>query len=195
MTIFAAVPVKTLQDAKQRLEGAVADRAALTLNMLEHVLDALQTSGCVAEIAVVSPDPRVLETARRRGATPLLQSGGGLNDACRLAAEAAGKRPLLVVHGDLPELTGDEIRRLAAALPGARPAAVAAADRGGTGTNALLLAPAGALPFHFGPDSLRLHREAAVQSGVALEVFVSHGTSHDVDTPQDLAAGREVRRA
>ena len=65
-----AVPVKSLTEAKARLAPALApmERAALTLAMLEDVLDATgQLAGWTTW--VISPDEVVLEVAARRGAT------------------------------------------------------------------------------------------------------------------------------
>ena len=67
-----ALPVKSLDEAKGRLASVLSplERAALTLAMLEDVLDAtLLLPGW--ETWVVSPDESVLEVAAGRGATPM----------------------------------------------------------------------------------------------------------------------------
>ena len=92
--------------------------------------------------------------------------------------------------GDLPLLEGADIAAMAeiAADPvwGA-PVVVLAPDRHRRGTNALLLRPPGALPFHFGYDSFAKHVGEAVAGGAELMIYRSPGTEFDLDTPGDLA--------
>jgi 2-phospho-L-lactate guanylyltransferase len=63
-------------------------------------------------------------------------------------------------------------------------------DRHGTGTNALLLAPPGALAPSFGEGSFARHVALARAAGAALEVAEIRSLGLDVDTPGDLAALR-----
>lgn len=186
MTLVAAVPVKRLDDAKSRLGGAVADRPALALALLETVLGALRASGAVDRIVVVSPDPRVQQACP--AGTFLLQRSRGLNpalDEAREEAMAGGATALLVVLADLAELTPEAVRRLVACAPPGR-GAVAAPDREDVGTNALLLRPPDLMDFRFGRDSLRRHQEEARRHGVELGLFRTPETMNDVDTPEHL---------
>ena len=69
-------------------------------------------------------------------------------------------------------------------------------DRHGTGTNALLLAPADAIGPAFGEGSAERHRDRAARAGheVAIEALAS--LALDLDTPDDLdGARRGARRA
>jgi 2-phospho-L-lactate guanylyltransferase len=187
MKIFAAVPVKSLDEAKSRLAPMVDDRAALAVRMLEHVLQTLWDSWTAQAIAIVSPDPRVLEIAVRHRARPLLQTHGDLNDACRQAADWAlrgGAEALALVHADLPWLEAADLRALAEACP--TRGVVLAPDRHGRGTNLLLARPPQAMPFQFGVDSFARHQESARALGLTCAVYESKGTSHDVDEPADL---------
>ena len=186
MSTFAVVPVKHLDRAKSRLEGAVADRPALALSLLEGVLEALRESRSVDRILVVSPDPRV------RQACPLeaflLETGQGLNPAleeARRVAVAEGATDLLVVLADLATLTSQGVRRFLAAVPPG-PVAVAAPDRHDQGTNALFLRPPELLPYRFGQDSLKLHQEEAARQGLPLVLFRDPETMTDLDTPEHL---------
>src|SRR5918992_2153397 len=78
------VPVKSLERAKSRLSEALRplERAALTLAMLEDVLDA-----CLAQPGwqtwVISPDEAVLEVSARRRARPVAEEEPGLLAAVR----------------------------------------------------------------------------------------------------------------
>ena len=79
-----AVPVKPLEEAKRRLSRILspAERAVLSLAMLEDVLDACQTQEGW-EVWVVSRAEPALEVGARRGARPLLESGRSLLEANR----------------------------------------------------------------------------------------------------------------
>ena len=63
-------------------------------------------------------------------------------------------------------------------------------DRHGTGTNALLLHPATAIPPGFGPGSLARHTAAAEEAGVTCNVDPVPSLVLDIDTPDDLDALR-----
>lgn len=186
MSLFAVVPVKHLDRAKSRLAGAIPDRPALVLALLGTVLAALRGAPGVDRILVTSPDPRV--QAHCLDATFVLQRGRGLNPAleeARRLAVASGASAILVVLADLGELSARSIQDLLDSCP-TGPAVVAAPDRLGTGTNALLLRPAGQIPFRFGRDSLRQHRREARRRGVPLILFRHPETMRDVDTLEHL---------
>src|SRR5438552_12345939 len=94
-----AVPVKSLEGTKARLSGVLSqmERAALTLAMLEDVLNA-----CLAqvpwEIWVVSSDEVVLEIAARRGARAVSEVGSSLLEAVRqVEADVTGRSSALAV--------------------------------------------------------------------------------------------------
>jgi 2-phospho-L-lactate guanylyltransferase len=142
-----------------------------------------------ARTVVVSRDSRVLALAAARGAHPVEEPGDrGLNAALHAARAAAvqhGAEALLVVPTDLPLLCAADIDALAGQIESRRPMMLIAPDRAGTGTNALLLAPPGALDFAFGPDSLAAHLAAARDAGLASSVVHLGNLSFDVDTPDD----------
>ncbi len=109
--------------------------------------------------------------SRDAGRQLAVQHGLGLNAGLREArAEAlgAGVTRLAVIHGDLPELTAADVTALLDAVDGPAaggPAVAIAPDAAGRGTNGLALSPPDVIAFHFGPDSLAAHREAALRSG------------------------------
>lgn len=185
--IVAAVPVRSLRDAKRRLE--VDDRSGIAARMLAHVLDVLQASGCFDRVAVVSPDEAVLAMATRRGMLGLPQRSRGLNEACDEAARWArdcGANALLLVHGDLPVLTADSVRALVSVAPRRWPSVVLGPDRHGSGTNLLMATPPDAIPFAFGVNSRFRHRALARKARVTVVEYVSEATASDIDTAQDL---------
>jgi 2-phospho-L-lactate guanylyltransferase (CobY/MobA/RfbA family) len=66
-----------------------------------------------------------------------------------------------------------------------RPLVIVTPDRAGRGTNALVLAPPGAIGFAFGGDSRTSHRERAAEAG-ARYVELDGPLALDLDTPDDL---------
>ena len=207
MNVAAIVPVKTLDTAKSRLDAQLNadERGRLALWLLGRVADALGSSGAIGATAVVSPDAAVLAWARVAGLAALPQEAGDLNTAVALGsawAHRLGAGALLVTLGDLPFLTGSEVRALIARgttlarceVPGRSGVAVLAPDRAGTGTNALFVTPPAALPFVFGFGSRQRFTALAAQAGVALAAFQSPGTAFDVDGADDLSLLRRRMR-
>jgi len=201
--VIALVPVRGLEGAKARL-GEVLDaeeRRSLVERLLSRTVEAAAAAPGVALVAVVSPDPAVLELGARHGAEGVLQAGGGLNEglaAGRAWAEDAGADAILVVPGDLPAVSAAELGRAVGAARDllARPAAGGAVpraivtlvpDRAGTGTNLLLVAPPRAIELHFGEGSRAAHETAARAAGAAY-VELDGPLGLDLDTLDDLLA-------
>src|SRR3989442_1027508 len=182
--IVAAVPVKDLINAKQRLVPALgaAERAALAAAMLQDVLAALAAAR-LDRVWVVTG-------AGGRGAEPLAEDAnrGHTAAVARAQAEATrlGARVFLTVPGDVPCVTADEIRRLAEAPTPGGPAFVP--SRSGLGTNGAALAPPDAMPLTFGEPSFDNHLAAARARGLEPRVLALPGLGLDVDAPDDLAA-------
>jgi len=191
--IVAVVPVRSLDGGKTRLAGTLSPQArqALSRRMLRHVLEQTLASAAVDRVVVVSPDEAALAVARavHPSVVALTQSPTtpGLNPALDLGrswAEADGAAAMLVLFADLPRLTAGEVCDLAD-----REAPVAlAADRHGTGTNALRLrlGPGGrAFGFAFGVGSAALHLAEARRLGLEAVVHRAPGLSFDLDTADD----------
>ena len=180
------LPVKSLEDAKTRLAGTLAplERAALTLAMLEDVLDVtLAMPGW--QTWVLSPDETVLEVSRRRGADTLVEEEPPLDEAIRQAdAEAVGRGAdaLAVLLPDTPLVTPAALTR---ALHTLGPV-VLAPSTDERGTNLLLRRPPTAMPARFGPDSYRLHLEAAAERDLPVAGVVRLELAFDVDAPDDI---------
>ena len=190
MTTVAILPVKQFGRAKQRLADTPR-RAELAASMAERVLDALAGAERVDAVLVVTREEAAADAARERGFEivdePELL---GHNAAAELGIARAlelGATQALLVPGDCPLLTSDEIDALLERRPG--PGVVVVPDRHGTGTNALLLSPPDAIRPSFGPGSRERHERA--EGAVVDEV---PGLLLDIDTPADLAALEEARR-
>jgi 2-phospho-L-lactate guanylyltransferase len=189
--IVAAVPVKDLVNAKQRLVPALApaQRAALAAAMLADVLAALMASR-LDRVWVVTREPAVAALARGHGAEPLAEDDNRGHTAAvsRAQDEAvrAGAHVFLTVPGDVPCVTADEIRRLAEAAAPGNPVFVP--SRSGLGTNGAALAPPDAMPLTFGEPSFEKHLAAARARALTPRVLPLPGLGLDVDAPDDLEA-------
>ncbi|MGH2723950.1 MAG: 2-phospho-L-lactate guanylyltransferase [Actinomycetota bacterium] len=186
-----AVPVKSLERAKGRLSSLMRplERAALTLAMLEDVLDACQAMPGW-QTWVISPDEAVLEVSARRGSRPVAEEDPGLLAAVhQVEEEAATADALAIVLGDLPLLTPEA---LGGALRTVGPV-VAAPSASDGGTNLLLRRPPGMIPPRFGSDSFRKHREGAEFRDIPFAEVRDPELEFDLDRPEDvphvLAAG------
>jgi 2-phospho-L-lactate guanylyltransferase len=180
------LPVKSLDETKARLSPVLApmERAALTLAMLEDVLDAaLAVPGW--ETWVISPDESVLEVAAIRGAATLVEEEPPLGQAIRQAeaeAEARGADAHAELMPDTPLVTTAVLTRTVHTL-GPVVIAPAADERG---TNLLLRRPPSAIAAHFGPDSFRRHVEAAAEADLPLAVCERPELAFDLDAPDDI---------
>jgi 2-phospho-L-lactate guanylyltransferase len=191
--LWAVVPVKELERAKERLAPLLAPalRRALMLAMLEDVLAALAATPPLAGIVVATVDAEAERLARRYGARPFARgareghSGAVAAAARRLQAE--GRAGMLTLPGDVPLVTPAEIAALIAAHRPA-PAFTIAPSRDERGSNAVLCSPPEAVPLRFGADSFFPHLEAAAARGIRPTVRRLPGLALDIDTPADLAA-------
>jgi 2-phospho-L-lactate guanylyltransferase len=198
MRTLAILPVKSFADAKSRLAPvlAPAERRALAETMFSDVLTALRRTPELDGIVVVTGDFSAQRIAGSHGADVLedREVSGQSNAAEHGMARARelGAERVLLVPGDCPALDPEELRGLLTAPrdPGAH--GVIVADRHGTGTNALLLSPPGALSPAFGEQSFSRHMARARDAGLPLHVAEAPSLALDVDAPEDLVALREL---
>ncbi len=190
--VFAAVPVKDLVNAKQRLVAALPaeERRALAAAMLEDVLDALAAVPDL-DVVVITRDADALALARRHGARCLQESANrGHTEAVAFAqreAVAAGARRFLTIPGDVPCATAAEVTALCDARAPLPPPDVAfVPSLSGFGTNAALLTPPDAMPLKFGEPSFDNHLDAARARGLSPRILRLPGIGLDVDAPEDL---------
>jgi len=189
----AAVPVKDLGNAKQRLITVLspAERVELARAMLRDVLAALAGAGLDA-VWVVTGDAEVAAIARRAGAGILGESvSRGHTAAVARAQEEAVRhraRLFLTVPGDVPCATAAELAALVEAAESATATAVFTPSRSGRGTNGVALAPPDVMPLVFGEPSFDNHLAVARQHGLAPRVLRLPGLGLDVDEGADLQA-------
>lgn len=190
MKTLAAVPVKDLENAKQRLVPVLSpeERRALARTMLEDVLDALWEAS-LDRVLVVTRDPEVIALARQHHASVLEEpENRGHTEAVALAQRVAadrGAQRFLTIPGDVPQVTPQEIAALVAAAS-AGPGVVFVPSRSGFGTNGVLLSPPDLMRLKFGEPSFANHLIAARRGGLDPVILSLPGLSLDIDGPEDL---------
>ena len=190
------VPHRGLEAAKTRLAPSLdpEERVMLASQLLQRVLKvSRQVSN---DVEVISPSRPLAEIVEAAGSRLAVQRGMGLNeglDQARSQALLDGIDTLIVLHGDLPNLTATDIETLVGALPSDGGAGVAIApDRAGTGTNALALRPPGVIPFRFGIGSFAAHAAEVERAAVPCVAVNRAGLAFDLDTPEDLRRWLEL---
>lgn len=188
--IFAILPVKRPQNAKQRLTGflAVEQREALARMLYRQTLAALRQADGIDRVVVATSDPEVAEHARLCGVLVFEEdeqiSHSTSADAACLRAMQMGASTVLLVPIDVPTVTPADFTQLAAS---ARPGLIIVPSSDGTGTNALVRTPPDCIESRFGPDSFRKHLDQARSKGLYADVLRLPGLMFDIDTPEDVA--------
>ena len=190
--LWAVLPVKDRDRAKQRLAGILSarERAELFGAMVEDVLSALAAAG-LAGILVVTRDATTQRLAAGYGARVLVEEENwGHTAASRLGARALaeeGAAGMVQLPADIPLVTRDDIGALLRAH-GEAPAVTLAPSRDQRGSNAVACSPPDLLPLCFGDDSFLPHLRRAQALGIEPRIVQRPGLALDVDTPGDLAA-------
>jgi 2-phospho-L-lactate guanylyltransferase len=192
-TLWAVVPVKDLQHAKQRLAGALSadERVGLFAAMLEDVLAAIAASEGLAGVLVVTRDPQARKLASRYRARVLAEpencghTAASTLGAATLAEE--GAVGMIQLPADLPLVTPADIGAVLQAH-GQAPSITLAPSRDRLGSNAVACSPPDLLPLCFGDDSFYPHLERARSLGIEPTIVERPGFALDVDTPADLRA-------
>ena len=189
---LALIPVKKLAESKSRLLSRLPDdtRQALTLAMLEDLIEALTQTRGIDRIAVTTPDETVALHAKAAGAEILMRPEPGLNAALedgRARLVPNGDDDLLFVLGDVAGALASDFEKLLACPTEDTPQVCLAPSADG-GTSALLHKPAGVIPCCFGRDSATRHRDAAQAAGIAYHELELPSLVIDLDQPEDLEA-------
>ncbi|WEK49614.1 MAG: 2-phospho-L-lactate guanylyltransferase [Candidatus Kaistia colombiensis] len=191
--IWCVVPVKCLQQAKQRLAPVLdaTERAGLARAMAEDVLRAVVAVDALAGVLVVTADPTVVALAREIGVRVIVdESDQGYNAAVEHAARYlihAGARGILILPADVPSVTPADIVALLDAH-GSGPAVTLVAAEADGGSNALACSPVDTIPFGFGEGSFARHHGAARACGIVPMLPSLPNLARDIDRPDDLAA-------
>ncbi len=191
---WAIVPVKSLDQAKQRLAGVLplAARRRLMLTMLEDVLATLRRVERLQPLLVVTPDAEAAELAANAGASVMREASGQGHSAAAIAgftyAQSHGAVRALTLPADAPLVTAAELDTLIqadATQTGPRLTLVPSHDR--DGTNGFLVSPPDLLQPSFGPGSFARHLAWAAARQIECRVRHLPGLALDIDEPADLA--------
>ena len=191
--IWAIVPIKELDGAKQRLAPLLspAQRRALIGVMMGEVLEAVAGARSLAGILVVTLDPQATALASRLGARVVTDGArdghtGSVTAGLRLLARE-GRGGMITLPADIPAATSAEIELVMAAhLPA--PSFTISPAHDDLGSNAVICSPPDAVPLRFGENSYFPHLDAAKKSGIEPTVIRQPGIAMDIDHPVDLAA-------
>lgn len=191
--VRAIVPLKDLVQAKTRLAGLLSpsERRTLAQAMVEDVLSVLSVHPHISQVILISDDPAASLLAARYSVDYWSEASlgcRGLNAVVRSASErllTESPEPLLVLHGDLPLLTGEDISAVIDCQADTR-GLVIACDLQGTGTNLLAFGQDSVPRFSFGTDSCARHLADAHDRALAVTVLHRPGLATDVDEARDL---------
>jgi len=199
VSVWAIIPARPLEEGKSRLADALTADERRRLNEL-FFRQTLETVASVVghdRVLVVSRSAPLLKAAAEMKLLTLLETPPhGLNEALTQAAESArsrGASAILSVSCDLPFMVADDLKALLETAVEGDGLAIAS-DRAGTGTNALVVSPAGAIPYAYGIGSFAAHQKAATERGLVLNVVRRAGLSFDIDTPDDFEQMEEIKR-
>src|ERR1039458_1100971 len=184
------IPVKSLTTAKQRLAAALDQerRSQLAEAMMRDGMTA--AAGAVGRIgvALVPGKARARAVAAEFGfrviADPRNESETAAIEGATAWCEQRGYDTTIIVPGDIPLITSDELQRVLDAAPAEGAVFVPAYDR--RGSNCILRRPASIIPLRFGNDSFLPHCEAMRKTGRELVVLEMPGMGLDIDNPHEL---------
>ena len=190
---WAIVPVKSLEQAKQRLAAVLplAVRRRLMLVMLEDVLATLRHVERLGPVLVITPDAEVAERAANAGAGVLREASSQGHSAAAIAgfayAQSHGAVRALTLPADAPCVTAAELSGLIEADDVTTPHLTLVPSHDGDGTNGFLVSPPNLMQPVFGPGSFARHLAQAAAGKIECRVHHLPGLALDIDEPGDLA--------
>ena len=195
--MWAVIPIKNLNETKHRLKSVLnpQERRFFFVAMFEDVLTTLLAVPELEQVAVATVCPTAAKIAENYGASVLsTEKDEGQTAAVARAAEileAKGVSKMLILPGDVPLVTVEEIQAVIAAHESACstpdvPAMTIVPARDEQGSNCIVLSPPTAAPLRFGPNSYFPHLEMAQKLELSLNTPKLFGIGLDIDTPEDL---------
>ena len=184
--ILGIIPVKHLNHTKSRLRSilTLAERQVLTLRILFKTIQAMESSGEVHEILILTPDDRVLSFAKGLRVLGLKDNGGGMNQALRQATRWAIDHhfeAILVLPCDLPFLGREDIEQITHMGAEEGRVVVIAPNEEKNGTNGLFVKPPGILRYCFGVGSFSRHQDQAFTRHLEVKIYSSASIGFDLD--------------
>ncbi len=194
-SVWIVIVARVGSAAKSRLAASLSaeQRRTLALAMLGDVVAVChQAQGMVAGTLAVVDEPAARLVVLRGGALAIADPGmGDMNAAVAAGIDAVkklGARTVLILPGDVPLISTDDLQALLDSAGAAPRAVVVGASHDGQGTNALLLRPPDVVAPAFGPPSVGRHVQLGLAAGAHTVVRAGLGLALDIDTPDDLAA-------
>jgi 2-phospho-L-lactate/phosphoenolpyruvate guanylyltransferase len=184
------IPVKSLSTAKQRLADVLSQsrRSQLAAAMLRDVMTAASGVRSRIDVALVTGDAQAQHLAGEFGFGVIEdthnESETAAIEMATVWCEQHGYDTTVVIPGDIPLITSDELHRVLDAAPAEGAVLVPSYDR--RGSNCILRRPASIIPLRFGNDSFLPHCEAMRQTGRELIILELPGIGLDIDNPHEL---------
>lgn len=193
LPIWAILPVKSLEHAKQRLADVLDahGRRQLMLYSVQDVLTALTLTSRLTGILMVSRDQDALALGRKFGVRRLaIDSDSGQSDAIERAIrilQSDGAVATLTVPGDTPLLRAEDINTICDTL-GQAPTLTIVSNRDGSGSNCIAASRPGLIAYQFGRNSFARHISSARDAGIEPTILKLPRFELDIDTKSDIAA-------
>ena len=189
--IFIVIPVKELNQAKERLSGFLnpKERRMLVYAMLQDVMRSVLDSVTPSRKFIITKDDKAAELADSLG-FELIEESEQLSesqsvDRASLSCMDMGAESVLRLPGDIPLVMPQEIDSVLKSA-NLTPSIAMVPSRDHTGTNAMLRTPPNVIKSQFGPGSLRKHIQDAEELGIPYDVFNLPGIGQDIDDSMDL---------
>ncbi len=187
--MWAIVPIKTFERAKQRLSNVLSDeeRRSLTLAMARDVLTCLSRCKHLTGTLIVSRthEATILASAfntEHFTESPDANLATALTQATRHLLHNFAATGVFVVPADVPGITTQQIDQLiedhidVTLLP----------DSEHIGTNGMICSPPLAIPYIFDGKSFKPHSDAAYSKNLTPRIISGSCFALDIDTPKDL---------
>ena len=193
--MWALLPLKNFDDAKQRLSAALTrlERRGLFQAMVQDVLGTLSGHANIEGILLISEDPSAQLLADLYEIEFLSESSlgvRGLNGAVAAGVEHLSERGIehvMVIHGDLPLISATDISSLIKShMQIADNTLTLVPDAQNQGTNCLICRPGCGISFCYGEHSLARHYLQAEKHELTVNIKRLWGVSWDMDTLFDL---------
>jgi 2-phospho-L-lactate guanylyltransferase len=189
--LVAVIPVKELSRGKTRLTPLLSaeERYLLCTTMLEDVLAVVAACPMFERKLVITSDAEAAGIAKQYGIeiiheTQQVRHSRSVEAAAEYCREI-GAEAMLTVPLDVPRVTANDLQQIVKQGPMPR-GIVLVPSHDARGTNALLAKPPEAIPFRFGYDSFRAHREEAEAKGLPYVVCELQNLELDIDEIDDV---------
>ena len=187
--MWAIVPIKTFDRAKQRLSNVLSEeeRRGLMLAMARDVITSLSSCKELSGILIVSRarEADSLATAfatERFSESPTASLAEALTQATLHLVANFNAEGVAVVPADVPGIEAEEIDRLIRSNPGI----TIMPDSDNIGTNGLICAPPLAIPYIFDGKSFKPHVDEAYSKNLSPKIVPASRFALDIDVPEDL---------